>query len=136
MTHAEIRENLQMFFGLRHPAIIGGDDEQGQIDRSYARDHVLYEVLMAWDIHDSEHERRGIGCGLYLHPTQILRGRRKLQVRETKINRDPARLLLWQAVGVRAGERLHQRAFAVVHVAGGGQNKMLHDGHSPFGPSC
>jgi len=110
-----------MLFRLRHPAVIGCDDEEGQIHRSYARDHVFHEVLMARDVHDSEHERRG-----------IWRGRRKLQVREAKINRDAARFFFRQAIGIRAGQSLHQRALAMVYVAGGGQDEMLHGGHSFF----
>ena len=130
MTHAEISENLQVLFGLRHPAIIGCDDQQGQVHRSHARDHVFHEVLVAGHIHDSEHERCGIGCGLYLQPTQILAGRGKLQVREAEIDGDAARLLLGQTIGVGAGQGFDQRALAMIHVACGGQDEMLHGGHS------
>ena len=31
-SHAEIFKNLKMLFGLRHPTVIGGDDEQGEVD--------------------------------------------------------------------------------------------------------
>ena len=42
----------------------------------------------------------------------------KLQVRESDIDGDAAALFLFQAVGVDAGERFHQRGLAVVDMAG------------------
>jgi hypothetical protein len=50
-------------------------------------------------------------------------------MREAKVNRDTASLFLGQTVGIDAGQRFDQRAFAVVHVAGGGHNEMT-NGHS------
>jgi hypothetical protein len=44
----------------------------------------------------------------------------QLEMRETEVDRDAARLFLGEAVGIGAGERFDQRAFAVVNVAGGG----------------
>ena len=41
----------------------------------------------------------------------------ELHVREAEVDRDPARLLLREPVGVGAGERAHERALAVVDVA-------------------
>jgi len=44
---------------------------------------------------------------------------RQRAVREAEVDRHAAGLLLGQPVGVRAGQRLDERALAVVHVAGG-----------------
>src|SRR6266403_2389096 len=41
----EISQNLQMLFGLRHPAVVRCDNEKCEIDRSHAGDHVSNEVL-------------------------------------------------------------------------------------------
>ena len=42
------------------------------------------------------------------------------QVREPEVDRETAASLLFEAVGVDAGERLHQRRLAVINVPGGG----------------
>ena len=52
-------------------------------------------------------------------------GRRQVQVGEAEVDRDTARLLFRQAIGVGAGQRLDQRALAVIDVAGGGDDEML-----------
>ena len=49
-------------------------------------------------------------------------------MREAEVDRDAASLFLGQTVGVDAGQRFDQRAFAVIHVAGGGHDEMP-DGH-------
>ncbi len=56
-TDSKIGENLQMLFRLRHPAIVGRDDQQRQINRAHARDHILHEIFVARHVNDPEHER-------------------------------------------------------------------------------
>ena len=51
--HAEVFENLEMLFRLRHPAVIRRDDKQREIDRAYARDHVLHEIFVTGHIDDA-----------------------------------------------------------------------------------
>jgi hypothetical protein len=51
---SEIGKNLQVFFGLRHPTVVGGDDEEREVNRANARDHILDEVLVPRDIHDTD----------------------------------------------------------------------------------
>ena len=53
-----------MLFRLRHPAVVGRDDEQGKINRPDARDHVLNEVLVPRHIYDSNTEWRVEGTEL------------------------------------------------------------------------
>ncbi len=49
-----------------------------------------------------------------------------MQMREAQIDGDAAALLFLQAVGVDAGERFDQRGLAVIDVAGGADNDVLH----------
>ena len=48
--HPEISQNLQMLFGLRHPAVIGRNDKQREINRADARDHAADEIFVAGHI--------------------------------------------------------------------------------------
>ena len=57
---------------------------------------------------------------------------RRRQIGEAEVDRDAARLLLLQAVGVDAGQRAHQRGLAVVDVAGGADDH----GDAPGGASA
>ena len=63
----------------------------------------------------------------------IRRRRQQRRVGIAEVERDAARLLLRQAVGVHAGERLHQGGLAVVDVAGGADDHA--DAHRGSG-SC
>ena len=49
----------------------------------------------------------------------------KLQVGEAEVDRDAARLLFRQAVGIGARQRLDERALAVIDVTGGGDDEMV-----------
>ena len=53
---AEINKNLQMFFRLGHPAVVGRHHEQGEVNGADAGDHVLHEVFVAGNIDDAEVE--------------------------------------------------------------------------------
>src|SRR6266699_2228117 len=50
-------------------------------------------------------------------------------MRKPKVNRDAARFFLRQPIRINARQRLDQCAFAVVHMAGGGEDEMfgVHD---------
>src|SRR5207302_10958805 len=73
----------------------------GEVDATDPGEHVLHEALVAGDVHDLDREPAGL-----------------LEEREAEVDRDATRLLLRQAVGVDAGQRLDQRGLAVVDVAG------------------
>ena len=47
MPQTQEIENLQMLACLRHRPIVGGDDQQDEIDADGAREHVVHEPLMA-----------------------------------------------------------------------------------------
>ena len=78
-----------------------------------AGDHRAHEALVAGHVDDRQPPPR-----------------RQLERREAELDRDPARLLLGQPVGVDAGERAHERGLAVVDVAGGAEGQRVHGWNS------
>ena len=107
--HFEQAADIEVLAGLRLDGFIGGDDEQHQVDAAHAGQHVLYEALVAGDIHESQKERR-----------------RQLEMRKPKIDGDAAALFFLQAVGVDACQSLHQRGLAVIDMSRGADNDVLH----------
>ena len=75
---AEVDEDLEVLLGLRHPPIVGGDDEQGEVDRADAGDHVLDEVLVARDVDDPDRDD--------VTPSAV-----RVEVGEAEVDRDAAR---------------------------------------------
>ena len=43
-----------MFAGLRHDALVGGDDEQGCINAAHSGEHVLDKAFVAGHIDDAD----------------------------------------------------------------------------------
>ena len=87
-----------------------------------------------WGITDSSAATTSITASMPWAPASMLRTKRswpgtstkeatrsspERQVGEAEVDRDAALLLLLEPVGVGAGERAHERALAVVDVAGG-----------------
>jgi hypothetical protein len=93
-----------VFACLRHHPIIRCDDQQHMTDCIDTAEHVAHKPLMAGHVDESERNATDRG------------------VRVTDLNRDPARLLLRQAVRVDAGNGTHKRGLAVVDVAGCGND--------------
>ena len=91
-----------MFAGLGHDAFVGGDDEEGEVDPTDAGKHVLDEAFVAGHVDKADGASGG----------QLAPG-------ETEIDGQAARFLFGPAIGVDAGERLHEGALAVVDVSGG-----------------
>ena len=102
---AEQVQDVEVLLGLRHHAVVGGDDEQHEIDAVRAGEHVADEALVPRHVDDAG------GAPVA-----------EIEVRESEIDRDAALALLLQPVGVDAGERLDQRRLAVVDVAGGAED--------------
>ena len=65
-----------MLLGLRHPAIVGRDDQQREVDRADARDHVLHEILVARHVDDAQEKRRrrrrGDGSSRWAKPRSMV----------------------------------------------------------------
>src|SRR3984893_18791650 len=98
---------VEMLLALRHHTVVGSDREQHQVDAVRASQHVADETLVAGDIDHAG--ARAVGQG---------------EVGEAQIDRNPALFLFFEAVGVLAGERLDQRGFTVIDMAGGADDGM------------
>ena len=96
---AEQLHDLHMLDRLRHDAVVGGDDQDRQVDARYAGDHVADELLVAGHIDDPRAEV----------PAEEARG-------EAEFDGEAALHLLLQAAGHAPGEHLDQARLAVVHV--------------------
>src|SRR5881628_1874524 len=106
---AKERADREVLARLRHHALVGGDDQHRQVDAADTGEHVLDETLVPGHVDDLDDRAPGL-----------------LEEREPEVDGDPARLLLGQAVGVNAGERLHQGRLAVVDVARRPDDDVLH----------
>ena len=92
-------EDAQVLLALRLPALGGGDDEQAGVDAADAGEHVAEEADVAR--HVDEADRLAVGDA----------------VGEAEVDREPAPLLLLEAVGVGPRERPDERRLAVVDVS-------------------
>ncbi len=106
VTEAEQAEDFEVLARLRHDGVVGGDDEEGEIDAGGAGEHVLDEAFVAGHVHDAEVEGRQVEVG------------------EADVDGDAAGLLFGEAVAVDAGEGLDERGLAVVDVAGGAEDQV------------
>ena len=106
---AEQVDDREVLAGLRHDAVVGGDHEQHDVDAGGAGDHLPHELLVARDVDDAHRAAA-----------------RQLEAREAELDGDAALLLLGQAVGVGAGQRLDQRGLAVIDVTGGAEDERGH----------
>ena len=97
---AQQGEDIQVFAGLRHHAVVGGHDEDHAVHAAGAGDHGLDEVLMAGHVDDAD-----------LHVGDLAGG-------EAEIDRHAPLFFLLQPVGFAAGEAFHQRGLAVVDMTG------------------
>ena len=103
-----VSQNVGMLAGLRHDALVGGDDDEGGIDAAHPGQHVLNEVDVPRHVDQSE--RLAVG---EFHPG------------EAEVDGHLALALLLEPVGVDAGQGPDERRFAVVDVAGGGDGTHL-----------
>ncbi len=102
LLQAQQRQHRQVLAGLRHHTIVGGHQQQREIDAGGAGQHGVHQALMPRHIDEADaHAARRIEEGI------------------AQLDADAALLFFGQAVGVHAGERTHQRGLAVVDVAGG-----------------
>ena len=97
-----------MLARLRHHRFVRCHYEQNEIDAANAGQHVFHEPLVPGNIDERE--------------VDVL----ELSVRKAKVDGDAARLLFFQAIGIGAGQRLHQRALAVIDMASGPDDDRLH----------
>ena len=112
-AHAEQLEDRDVLARLRHHAVVAGDDEQREVDAGRPRDHRAHEALVPRHVDDRERASRG-----------------QRQARVAERDRDAARALLGQPVGVDARERPHERRLAVVDVARGAERQRARLAHA------
>ena len=105
VPHAQEVEDGDMLLRLRHRPVIRRDDQQHEIDAGDAAQHVADEALVPRHVDEAD-------------------GARALdrQIGEAQIDGHAALLLLGQAVGIDAGQRLHQQRLAVIDMAGRGDD--------------
>jgi hypothetical protein len=103
-------EDGEVLAGLRHDALVGGDDEQHSVNAAHAREHVFDEVAVAGHVYHAD----GLAVG-------------QREPREAEVNRHLAFAFFFEAVGVDAGQRFDEGGLAVIHVAGGADN--VHGGN-------
>jgi len=85
--------------GLRHPAAVGGDNEQHRGDRADACQHVRHEPLVARHVHEGD-------------PLSA----RQAAPREAEIDRQPAALFLRPPVRFHPRQRPDQRRLPMIHM--------------------
>src|SRR5438105_10240738 len=98
--------DLQVFDGLRHDTFVGRDDEKHSVKTVDAGQHVANETGVAGHVHDSDQPAA-----------------RQLEIREAEVDGHAPALLLFEAVGIDAGQRLDQRGLTVVDVPRGADDK-------------
>ena len=108
---AKVGENLKVFLGLGHPGVVGGDDEEGEVEGGDAGDHVVDEVGVAGDINDAD-------------LVGVIPFCREAEVGEAELDGDAAFLFLGESVGVNAGEGFDEGGFAVIDVTGGSEDEV------------
>jgi len=88
------------------------DDEQGEVDAAGARNHRVDQPFVARHVDETEHIVAGqpfvADCGGFDRNVCV-----------AKLDRNSARLLFLQAVGIDAGQRPHQRRLAVIDMPRG-----------------
>ncbi|MBK7701413.1 MAG: hypothetical protein IPI34_00265 [bacterium] len=112
-AHPERGQDLQVLHGLGHDPLVRGHHQQREVDAAGPGDHLPHEALVAGHVDDAQG-----------------RAVRQGQLREAQFDADAALLLLLEAVGLDAGQRLDQRRLAVVHVAGGAQDEAALRAHA------
>ena len=106
MAQAEQLAHVQVLAGLRHHAVLGGDDEQHEVDAAGAGDHGADEGLVSRDVDDAGGQASA-----------------ELPGGEAELDGDAAALFFREAVGVDAGEGVDEGGLAVVDVPCGTENQ-------------
>ncbi len=96
---AEQIDDCQMFAGLRHDAVIGGDNQHDEIDARRPGQHRMHELLVP----------RHVDKAQYI---LFVAGQR--QIGKAEIDGNAPRLFLFQPVRIHLCKRAHQRGLAMV----------------------
>ena len=99
-ANVEQPADVEVLARLRHHRFVGGDHEHDEVDAADAGEHVLDEALVAGDVNEGEVDAAN------------------RLMREPEIDRDAARLLLLEPIGIGPRQGAHERALAVIDVSG------------------
>ena len=99
VPHVEQIEDGEVLSRLRHHTVVGGDDEQRDIDTAGAGEHVLDEALVSRNVDDADASAA-----------------RQRQPCEPQIDRHAARFFFAQPIRVDPRQRLDEQRFTVVDV--------------------
>src|SRR5208283_5389957 len=110
--HRKQAADIEVFAGLRLDGFVSRNHEQHQIDAADSRQHVAHEAFVAGNVHET-------------HADGLSRGAGEIEVGETDVDGDAAPFLLFQAIGIDAGQSAHQCALAMVNVARGANDDCL-----------
>ena len=106
VADAKQGEDIEVFAGLRHDAVVGGHDEDDAVHAAGAGDHRFDEVFMARHIDDADLGVADFAGG------------------EAEFDRHPPLFLLLEPIGFAAGEAFHQRGFSVIDMPGGAKGDV------------
>ncbi len=111
-------QDRQMLAGLRHHAVVAGHHQQRMVNAADARQHIGEEFFVAGHVDKAQHP------AVRLRPVGV-----------AQIDGHAAALFFRQAIRVDPGDRLQQSGFAMIDMAGGGDD---HDAlnASISAPSC
>ena len=100
--------DIEVLPRLRHHRFVGRDDEQHQVDAAHPRQHVLDEALVARDVDEGEVRVADLAVG------------------KPQIDRDTPFPFFLEPIRIGTGQRLHERALAVVDVPRRPHHDRLH----------
>ena len=106
VANAQQREDVEMLAGLRHDAVVGGDDQDHAVHAGGAGDHRLDEVLVAGHVDDADFQVGDRAGG------------------EAEVDRHAPLFLLLEPIGLAAGQAFDQGGLAVVDMPGGSQGDV------------
>ncbi len=102
IRYAEQVDDRQMFAGLRHDAVVGGDNKQREVNAACAGQHGMHETLVTGNVDEAE---------------DVAVSDRKIG--EAEVDRDPACLLLLQPIGIDTRQGFDERGLAMIDMTGG-----------------
>src|SRR5438309_3583728 len=105
---AEQATDVEVLAGLRHHALVRGDDQGDRIDAVRTRQHVLHKAFVTGNIDKADTDLP------------------QIEIRKTNIDRDAAALFFRQAISIDTRERAHQRSLAVIYMPSRTNNDRLH----------
>ena len=101
-------DHLEVLAGLGHDPLIRGNHEQGEVDPGGAGDHGVNQTLVARDIDEVELHVVGGDLG------------------KPEVDGDASIPFFGQSIAIGPGQGLHEGRLAVIDVAGGSKDNMLH----------